>query len=169
MCEKKHSKTEGKMHIVHYIGEAERDSEQLAQNESKLAFCSDFEQRFSIFARLPTAWPLSYMVLLPMRTFSFFTHSLICLTHILKPFIFFLGPLRSPLSRHSELLLATMGQTGDEHSCSKTTNGNMCFNCVASVRNDQCTSSKGENKNFLVHFAAIAAAVKNVEQIVATT
>lgn len=161
------------MQIVHYIGEAERDSEQLAQNESKLAFCSDFEQRFSIFARLPTAWPLSYMVLLPMRTFSFFTHSLICLTHILKPFIFFSCPCEAHcryfLSSHSELLLATMGQTGDENSCSKATNGNMCFNCVASVRNDQCTSSKGENKNFLVHFAAVAAAAKNVEQIVATT
>lgn len=52
---------------------------QLGQMNIEFAFCSHFQQQYSIFARLPTAWPLLYMISLPINTQLFF--------HMLNSFI----------------------------------------------------------------------------------
>lgn len=63
----------------------------------ELAFWNDFVQWFSIFARLPTAWPLLYMISLPISTVFlselFFSLSLHALTHIYFPVFLYASKL----------------------------------------------------------------------------
>lgn len=76
-----------------------RENSETLNNRTKMnikfAFSGNFQQRFPIFARLPTARPLSYMISLPINTasISFFhvldSHSFAAFFPILFSFFFY--------------------------------------------------------------------------------